>query len=91
MATGRAPALTRDGRTVYLLRDLEAASAKGVALIEHQLASGAERELIRRESLALLELSPDGRLLATVSSTAYSVPTEKVVEVHRLDALASQR
>ena len=71
VAAGRAPALTRDGRTVYLLRYPEGqSSAKGVALIEHQLASGAERELLRRESLALLRLSPDGRLLATISRSA---------------------
>jgi len=68
VAPGRAPALSSDGRTVYLLRDIEdQPGEQRVAIVERQLASGVERELLRRSSLAGLSLSPDGRWLATVS------------------------
>jgi Tol biopolymer transport system component len=68
VAPGRAPALSSDGRTVYLLRDIEdQPGEQRVAIVERQLASGVERELLRRSSLAGLSLSPDGRWLATVA------------------------
>jgi hypothetical protein len=68
VAPGRAPALSSNGQTVYLLRDIEGRpEEQHVAIVERQLASGVERELHRRPSLAGLSLSPDGRWLATVS------------------------
>jgi Tol biopolymer transport system component len=55
-------------RIVY--RHIDPAT-KTRAFIEHNLATGAEREIIRRPALGDLLLSPDGRYIATgVSDTA---------------------
>jgi Tol biopolymer transport system component len=65
---GHAPSLSADGRLLYFLQPDEAQPfGPGVAIVERQLTSGAERELMRRGSLKGLRLSPDGQLLATVT------------------------
>jgi hypothetical protein len=50
-----------------MLRDTQVDGVARTILIEHQLASGDERELTGRPTMGRLRLSPDGRLLATRS------------------------
>jgi Tol biopolymer transport system component len=56
------PVWSPDGRTIYY-RSNEASDS--AAYIARDVASGAEREIIRRPSLGDLILSPDGRYIAT--------------------------
>jgi Tol biopolymer transport system component len=58
-----AAVLSRDGRLVYY-RKVIAGAARSAAIVEHDIASGRERELLRRDLLAGMMLSPDGRYLA---------------------------
>jgi Tol biopolymer transport system component len=52
-----------DGKKIYYRR----VGSDGVAFIERDLASGNERELVRRAVLGNVQLSPDGRYIATGS------------------------
>ena len=54
-----------DGRTLYIGRtDLRSTEE---ALCARELQSGKEREILRRDGLASVALSPDGALLATIA------------------------
>ncbi len=61
IARGIAP----DGKTIYLER--RDGSSNTAALFAHDLSSGQERELVRRDALAMTALSPDGRSLAVIA------------------------
>jgi Tol biopolymer transport system component len=52
-----------DGKKIYYRR----VASDGVAFVERDLASGNERELVRRAILGNVQLSPDGRYIATGS------------------------
>jgi Tol biopolymer transport system component len=52
-----------DGKKIYYRR----VASDGVAFVERDLASGNETELIRRATLGNVQLSPDGRYIATGS------------------------
>lgn len=56
------PELSPDGKKLYYTRHLE----DQIAVVEHDLASGSEREVTRRGCCGPASLSPDGRLLALV-------------------------
>jgi Tol biopolymer transport system component len=62
LTAGRAPSLSPDSRTLYLLRGDQAPGVES-SVIQFDLASGTERELLRRSSLYALQVSPDGRHL----------------------------
>ena len=49
--------MSRDGKLLFYRRQ----DSTGGAVFERTLASGSERELVRRKDLAGLSLSPDGR------------------------------
>ena len=51
-----------DGRKFYYRKNL---ATDGFAFVERDLASGYEREIFRRKGLGGLNLSPDGRFIAT--------------------------
>jgi hypothetical protein len=70
VAAGRAPALSRDNRTIYLLRNDERGREPETILLERQLTSSVEREVLRRPSLRGLRLSPDGRRLVAITGDA---------------------
>ena len=55
--------LAPDGKTFYYIRQ----DGAETAFMSRDLASGMEREIIRRANLGWLNLSPDGRYLATPS------------------------
>jgi Tol biopolymer transport system component len=65
-----------DGKKIYSRKNL---GPDGFAFVERDLASGEEKELIRRKNLRSLNLSPDGRFVATAfndpkSSTLLLIP-----------------
>jgi len=61
IARGVAP----DGKTIYIeKRDSPSNTA---AIFAHDLSSGQERELLRRDALSMASLSPDGRSLAVLA------------------------
>jgi Tol biopolymer transport system component len=67
-----------DGKSLYIRRTLSGAS--GFALIQRDLTSGIEKELIRRTSLDRnLTVSPDGQYIATTSVTSANLATMLVV------------
>jgi Tol biopolymer transport system component len=59
-------ALSTDQRTLYYKRDKTSPNAD-MAFVERDLASGKEREIIRRPFLGGLGLTPDTRYIATAS------------------------
>jgi WD40 repeat protein len=59
-----------DGKVVYVSRRVS--DGKETAFFRRDLSSGGETEVIRRRTLGALNLSPDGRYLATWSSDASS-------------------
>lgn len=59
------PTLSLDGRILYYWKRVN--EGKENIIIGHDLATGAEKELIRRPFLGTLQLSPDGRFLATAT------------------------
>ena len=59
------PTLSLDGRILYYWKGVS--GGKEHLIIGHDLATGAEKELIRRPFLGTLQLSPDGRFLATAT------------------------
>jgi Tol biopolymer transport system component len=64
------PSYSPNGKSLYFSRKISASNE--FALIQHDLASGMERELIRRAFLAPDKISPDGRYLAI---SAVDVPS----------------
>ena len=62
------PTLSLDGRILYYWKSVS--GGKENVIIGHDLATGAERELVRRPFLGTLQLSPDGRFLATTTVDA---------------------
>jgi Tol biopolymer transport system component len=58
------PAWSPDGKSLYFSRRLD----NDVAFFKREIASGAEKEVIRRPALGAVNLSPDGRYIATGSS-----------------------
>lgn len=69
LAPGQEPEIAADGRAVYALRsDHGELGEPPTRLVERQIASGSERELLRANRLTGLRGSPDGRLLATVAT-----------------------
>jgi Tol biopolymer transport system component len=61
------PVLSQDGRRAYFSRRFDNAKGHEFAFFERDLASGRERELIRRATLGAANLSPDGRYIVTPS------------------------
>lgn len=59
------PTLSLDGRILYYWKNVN--GGKEHVIIGHDLATGAEKEIIRRPFLGALLLSPDGRFLATAT------------------------
>ncbi|MBI4472551.1 MAG: PD40 domain-containing protein [Acidobacteria bacterium] len=59
IGSGQYPQLSPDGKKLYSLH--------GYSVVERDLASGSEREVIRRDPLFAPMLSPDGRFLAATS------------------------
>ena len=64
----RDPTASPDGASLYYRQD--ARNPTSVAFFVRDLASGSEREIIRRPILGVLYLSPDGRYIATGSRDA---------------------
>jgi Tol biopolymer transport system component len=60
-----ARALSADGRTLYIKRS--GGDLHEEAILARDIASGKEREMVRRSSFGDTVLSPDGRLLATTA------------------------
>jgi hypothetical protein len=58
-----------DGKTLYSARQAEGRDTETFVLAR-DLASGTERELIRHRNMGGLQLSPDGRHLATLSQNS---------------------
>lgn len=59
------PKWSPDGKSIYFRRTLS--NGKEFAFIQRDLASGVEKEVIRRPFLGRPNLSPDGRYIATPS------------------------
>ena len=59
------PTLSLDGRKLYYWKSVSGGEEN--VIIGHDLATGAEKELVRRPFLGALLLSPDGRFLATAT------------------------
>lgn len=55
-----------DGKTLYLRKTVP--KSDDIIIAARDIASGAEREVIRRADLAQINLSPDGRFIATPAS-----------------------
>jgi Tol biopolymer transport system component len=73
--TAQLPEWSPDGQTLYYLRRNSAGSEQ--TFIARNLTSGNERELVRRPTLGGLQLSWDGRYLATsVGGAVVLVPTD---------------
>jgi Tol biopolymer transport system component len=64
------PVWSPDGARVYYRQADQPATGGGGAFIARDVASGNEREIIRRPNLGDLVLSPDGRYIATGSNDA---------------------
>jgi Tol biopolymer transport system component len=73
------PQWSPDGKRIYYATSLPASGE--VAIIERNLDSGAERDVIRRQGLVGLELSPDGRHVAVwwVAGSQPSRPSSSTV------------
>jgi Tol biopolymer transport system component len=74
LADGNNPAWSPDGNTIYFRRTYSAdpggstsraLETIGAAFFARDLTSGSERELIRRPALGAVNISPDGRFIAT--------------------------
>ena len=61
------PALSPDGKTLYYRQTINLPGATEFAFVKRDLASGTETELVRRQPLGQVNLSPDGRYIATAS------------------------
>ena len=59
------PTLSLDGRILYYWKNIN--GGKEHLIIGRDLTTGAEKELIRRPFLGTLQISPDGRFLATAT------------------------
>ncbi len=64
------PVLSPDGRRAYFARRFDNSKGHEFAFFERDLASGGERELIRRATLGAANLSPDGRYIATPTANS---------------------
>ena len=62
------PTWSPDGKRIYYLSVLP--NNAGNAIFERELASGVTREVIRRQGIMGVEVSPDGRYIATFSTGA---------------------
>lgn len=74
--------LSPSGRTLYIIHRTDIKS-KGAVLLTHDMQSGQEREILRRDGVGGVAVSPDGRLLAvtgfdrsTKSGSLLLVPAE---------------
>ena len=61
------PLLSPDGRTLYYGQRIDLPVAEEFVLVKRDLASATETELLRRPILGAVNLSPDGRYIATAS------------------------
>lgn len=75
----RQPAVSRDGKLLFYLRMTDT----DTSIIERNLASGRDREVLRKRTLAGLSVSPDGRQLTFIevdrssrTSTLNVMPTD---------------
>jgi dipeptidyl aminopeptidase/acylaminoacyl peptidase len=57
--------LSADGKSLYFRRIVS--ESKEWAFVQRDIASGSEKELLRRPTLGAVNLSPDGRFIATPS------------------------
>jgi Tol biopolymer transport system component len=62
------PVWSPDGKRFYYVRKPTGSNPDYFAFVEHDLATEAEREIIRRPVLGGLRLSPDGKYIATPST-----------------------
>ena len=73
------PQPSRDGQKLFFERRTKNGD---IALIERQIASGREREIMRRAGLGAVSLSPDDRLIAaTATDTATNTSVILIVPV----------
>lgn len=64
---GASPVPSSDNQTIYLIRG-NVGEAKESALMQFDIASNTERELLRRPTLEGLALSPDGHQIAVTAT-----------------------
>lgn len=76
---GNQPAWARDGVNIFFRRS---SSQDGVAFVTRNLATGVEREIVRRQGMGNMGVSPDGRYFstgivdeATDTRTIVAIPT----------------
>jgi Tol biopolymer transport system component len=62
---GFRPEYSPDGKRVYYSKPVGLQGRSPFAIVERDLASGTEREILRRSDPAIINLSPDGRWIAS--------------------------
>jgi Tol biopolymer transport system component len=78
------PAWSADGQTLYYWNIINGGNEQ--VFVAHNIASAAEKEIVRRPFLGALILSPDGRFLAT--ETVAPATNERVLLLVPLDGTA---
>jgi len=66
------PLLSPDGKTLYYVQRSNPPGASERTLVKRDLASATETELLRRPALGEVNLSPDGRYIATSSGDPFT-------------------